>query len=747
LPDDQSPDYEESKLKKLQKKRKRHRHSLSLPNIHESEYMKTVEPLSCKKSVITNIDNHNNRLNNKNPANLSHCTRTSQSFDEGIIESVNLFDNKRFSLRLMNNSMYTSSISLARPPLPSVPKPINKRDRHLKSASMEHLSSRKSVHNPTDFKKQLVLLSKPFSDSQYQEFKKDFSEMTCNHNGDVESVKPKNKFDDENISDDPKNASLNNEGKWMEILSHYQLPLAVAEAVFDHTSLQKDELTFSSGDVITVLFMEDENWWWGCARCDQQGWFPASYVRLRVVQELDTDDSDVHSSKSDLITCSIASKISLIGLQSKANEKDKSMTVRAKCVEELLNTEIEYVKLLKNIIVGYLTKVREDNLFTNEDADVIFSNIEQLYEFHKEFVQELKHAVNMEAMENSNVGEVFLRNQSKFEIYSNYCNNQPRSSARLSALTKTKKIEFFMESCRLRQNMIRLSLDGFLLSPVQRICKYPLQLKELLKHTKSDHPDYNSLMNARSCMQNVASFINERKRRLENVNKLAKWQLSVSHWKDDDLVLKSSDLIFKGVLNKLTNGKIIERHVYLFDHQLLYFKSESVKRTSLTYRGRIHLDDASIENVNDCTIATSRGDHVANAWRIWCNLKKKWYIFHTSSKQEKEEWMKAFENERNHVKDEEEKGFKVLHEVRLAAMENAYNKHITDLKRNRMRRKSIATSQIDQDLLILQLPEGKSPEKKVDTAVVDTGNVTKRTNKAWRNRSFRLSFQGNEKKL
>ena len=52
---------------------------------------------------------------------------------------------------------------------------------------------------------------------------------------------------------------------------------------------------------------------------------------------------------------------------------------------------------------------------------------------------------------------------------------------------------FCFQACRLLQNMIELPLDGFLLTPIQKICKYPLQLTELLKYTNPDHEDYKSL--------------------------------------------------------------------------------------------------------------------------------------------------------------------------------------------------------------------------------------------------------------
>lgn len=40
-------------------------------------------------------------------------------------------------------------------------------------------------------------------------------------------------------------------------------------------------------------------------------------------------------------------------------------------------------------------------------------------------------------------------------------------------------------SCRIQQNLPELPLSAHLLAPIQRICRYPLHLSELVKHSLS----------------------------------------------------------------------------------------------------------------------------------------------------------------------------------------------------------------------------------------------------------------------
>ena len=45
-------------------------------------------------------------------------------------------------------------------------------------------------------------------------------------------------------------------------------------------TMEHDELGFKVGDVIRVVDMKNADWWWG-ELDTAQGWFPATFVRVR----------------------------------------------------------------------------------------------------------------------------------------------------------------------------------------------------------------------------------------------------------------------------------------------------------------------------------------------------------------------------------------------------------------------------------------------------------------------------------
>lgn len=96
-----------------------------------------------------------------------------------------------------------------------------------------------------------------------------------------------------------------------------------------------------------------------------------------------------------------------------------------------------------------------------------------------------------------------------------------------------------LQACRLLQEMIEIPLEGFLLTPVQKICKYPLQLNELLKYTPVTHPDHVHIQGALDAMKKIATLINERKRKMESIEKLAYWQTTVEDWQVSGLLSHS----------------------------------------------------------------------------------------------------------------------------------------------------------------------------------------------------------------
>ncbi|XP_032627692.1 rho guanine nucleotide exchange factor 9 isoform X2 [Chelonoidis abingdonii] len=435
-----------------------------------------------------------------------------------------------------------------------------------------------------------------------------------------------------------------------------------AEAVWDHVTMANRELAFKAGDVIKVLDASNKDWWWGQID-DEEGWFPASFVRLWVNQE-----DGVEEGTSEVQNGHLDPSADCLCLSRTLQNRDQ---MRANVINEIMSTERHYIKHLKDICEGYLKQCRKRrDMFSDEQLKVIFGNIEDIYRFQMGFVRDLEKQYNNEDPHLSEIGPCFLEHQDGFWIYSEYCNNHLDACMELSKLMKDGRYQHFFEACRLLQQMIDIAIDGFLLTPVQKICKYPLQLAELLKYTAQDHSDYRYVAAALAVMRNVTQQINERKRRLENIDKIAQWQASVLDWEGDDILDRSSELIYTGEMSWIYQpyGRNQQRVFFLFDHQMVLCKKDLIRRDILYYKGRIDMDKYEVVDIED-----GRDDDfnvsMKNAFKLHNKETEEIHLFFAKKLEEKLRWLRAFREERKMVQEDEKIGFEISeNQKRQAAM-------------------------------------------------------------------------------
>nr|XP_060626903.1 spermatogenesis-associated protein 13 isoform X1 [Anolis sagrei ordinatus] len=437
--------------------------------------------------------------------------------------------------------------------------------------------------------------------------------------------------------------------------------MVYAEALWDHVTMDDQELAFKAGDVIQVLEASNKDWWWGRNE-DKEAWFPASFVRLRVNQEelaencgsLQDEEPNAEPGKHR---------------QKMAENKDQ---MRTNVIREIMNTERIYIKHLKDICEGYIRQCRKHTgMFTAAQLNTIFGNIEDIYKFQRKFLKDLEKQYNKEDPHLSEIGACFLQHQEGFAIYSEYCNNHPSACIELSNLMKQGKYRHFFEACRLLQQMIDIAIDGFLLTPVQKICKYPLQLAELLKYTTQEHSDYNDIIAAYEAMKNVACLINERKRRLESIDKIARWQVSIVNWEGQDILGRSSELIHSGELTKISKqGKSQQRTFFLFDHQLVFCKKDLLRRDMLYYKGRMDMDEVEVLDVEDGR-DKDLNISVKNAFKIVNIVTEEVHLFCGKKPGDKKKWLEACASERRRVQEDKEMGMEISENQKKQAMQNA----------------------------------------------------------------------------
>ncbi|XP_062279491.1 guanine nucleotide exchange factor DBS isoform X1 [Scomber scombrus] len=316
-----------------------------------------------------------------------------------------------------------------------------------------------------------------------------------------------------------------------------------------------------------------------------------------------------------------------------SNETEESLSSRRRHImTELIETERLYVEELQSIMEGYFAELDNSELShlippsLENKRDVLFGNLPQIYEFHnRTFLRELENCAEKPEL----VGTCFLKRKEELQVYEKYCQNKPRSEV----LWRQCGDSLFFQECQKKLDH-KLSLDAYLLKPVQRITKYQLMLKEMLKCSKGEGTA--ELEEALATMLDIIKSVNDSMHQIAitgfegNLSELGKllMQGSFNVWTDHK----------KGhsKVKDLARFKPMQRHLFLYDKTLLFCKKRDEttdgheKTPSYSFKHSLKMSAVGItENV--------KGD--SKKFEVWYNGREEVYIIQAPSMDVKNMWV------------------------------------------------------------------------------------------------------------
>ncbi|XP_072464476.1 pleckstrin homology domain-containing family G member 2 isoform X1 [Notamacropus eugenii] len=283
-----------------------------------------------------------------------------------------------------------------------------------------------------------------------------------------------------------------------------------------------------------------------------------------------------------------------VGPRGEPGQGTKKPSHLERVVREIVETERAYVRDLRSIVEDYLGCLVANGPpgLNSEHLGTLFSNIEDIYEFSSELLEDLENSSSAHG-----IADCFVQRSEEFDIYTLYCMNYPSSMALLRDLSLSPPVAQWLQE---RQTQLRhsLPLQSFLLKPVQRILKYHLLLQELGKHWPEGAgaeqvPGGREVVeDAIVSMTAVAWYINDMKRKQEHAARLQEVQRRLGGWGGPELSA-FGELVLEGVFRggggpRLRGG---QRLLFLFSRMLLVAKRRG---PGYNYKGHIFCCNLSV---------------------------------------------------------------------------------------------------------------------------------------------------------
>eukprot|EP00051_Salpingoeca_urceolata_P011770 m.146261 g.146261 ORF g.146261 m.146261 type:complete len:1199 (+) comp17246_c0_seq3:194-3790(+) len=216
---------------------------------------------------------------------------------------------------------------------------------------------------------------------------------------------------------------------------------------------------------------------------------------------------------------------------SKSAQCDPKLSKASHVAMELVETERNFVRSLRALRNNFMLPLMEEPFFTSEQCRVIFGNLEALVKFQSSMLDDFSDLVD----NSDTLGEDTLvqlaetlssRSNDLKALYGEYAANHTFANEELRhrlCPAAAEFIEALNPSCEQSR-----ALNSLLITPIQRVLKYPLLLRELWKSTKSTAVGPR-VEQAVGHLNSVASYINEMTRLSETFGPLLKASVKEFH--------------------------------------------------------------------------------------------------------------------------------------------------------------------------------------------------------------------------
>eukprot|EP01103_Thecamoeba_quadrilineata_P002630 TRINITY_DN1254_c0_g1_i4.p1 TRINITY_DN1254_c0_g1~~TRINITY_DN1254_c0_g1_i4.p1 ORF type:complete len:593 (+),score=116.61 TRINITY_DN1254_c0_g1_i4:1344-3122(+) len=241
--------------------------------------------------------------------------------------------------------------------------------------------------------------------------------------------------------------------------------------------------------------------------------------------------------------------------------------------------------------------------------EAIFSELEWLCFIHRQFLYKVRE--QYATWLSSQIFSSVIINETDFlEGYTKYINNYNLAIITLNQHKQSNPaFATLLKKCESNPAAHYHDLQSFLLQPIQRIPRYALLLRDLIKKLPETHVDYEGLTTALQKIDFVAELLNERKRDADHLAEVVALQTKLVGPKAADFASSNPKrIVKKGALSLKKRWNSENVMGFLLDNQLLICKP-SKKNGLLLWKVK---ERAPLVSLIDCCLSPETQRDLAN---------------------------------------------------------------------------------------------------------------------------------------